>query len=551
VPATKCNFGPPQVMTANSSAVAILDDTETDNDTPLPPSSQQSVEIVEQQQPNTNYCGPIDGGYSLAVEKCSPMTACPSGSPDECGSGWTCYSGVVCDLSSNSNIEEIVSVTDESIDSTATHDTMSNITESINNKPQEPVIINTPAEDTTYIDTPSETVMLNTNVDIVPIVSDEVHETSASVTTASNVVSISEPPVETVNDEDDADVLTTSANITVSSEDNSVVAIMNEHFFCGPSYSVNDKAWSVALEMCSEETSCSNDKPCPGDQICFGGIDCLVKTDNTEVITTTAATTTEQTSVVSNTKATVATITTTKSAIDMISDSSSDVAVSDVTPENSEQTPPPQETDMYCGPDPTLDGNAGIAAVQSCSQQTACSNGRTCPEGMFCFGNIDCNMKDSYEQATQHGITAAEEIAEEEIAITTTTTVPPKPKPVIPKEEDNVLEDEDNTFFCGPEVDGWLKAAELCLPCPDGDPENCGLGMTCFSGVTCDSKPKSEEMLLEVEERVHLGYCGSEFYETKDNCSTRRPCTLDSDCDVFYPSCYALLIALSNISSCK
>jgi len=150
-------------------------------------------------------------------------------------------------------------------------------------------------------------------------------------------------------------------------------------------------------------------------------------------------------------------------------------------------------------------------------------------------------MKDSYEQAAQQGIAAADDVPEEEIAITTTIG-PPKPKP----EEDNVLEDEENTFFCGPEVDGWLKAAELCLPCPDGDPENCGLGMTCYSGVTCDSKPKTntaQEMLLEVEERVHLGYCGSEFYETKDNCSTRRPCTLDSDCDVFYPSCYALHVS--------
>jgi len=362
VPATKCNFGPPQVMTA-SSAMAI-DDTETDNNTPLP-STQQSVEIVEQQQPNTNYCGPIDGGYTLAVEKCSPMTACPNGSPGECGSGWTCYSGVVCDLSSNSNTEEDVSVmvsesvASDNISINSQDDSLSNITESINNEPvevQEP--INTPIEDTTNVEsTPSETVMLNTNVDIVPIVSDEVHDTSTNDTTTSNVVSISESPVETVNDEDDADV-----------------AIMSGHFFCGPSYSVNDKAWSVALEMCSEETSCSNDKPCPGDQICFGGIDCLVKTDNTEVITTTAATTTDQTSIVSTTKATVATITTTKSAIDMISDSSSDVAISDVVVplENSEQTPPPQETDMYCGPDPTLDGNAWMAAVQSCSEQTAC-----------------------------------------------------------------------------------------------------------------------------------------------------------------------------------
>ena len=320
---------------------------------------------------------------------------------------------------------------------------------------------------------------------------------------------------------------------------------MSGHFFCGPSYSDNDKAWSVAFEMCSEETSCSTDKPCPGDQICFGGIDCLVKTDNTEVVTTTAATTTEQTTVVSTTQATVATASTTKSAIDMISDSSSDVAVSDavVPPENSEQTPPSQETNMYCGPDPTLDSNALMAAVQSCSEQTACSNGRTCPIGQFCFGNIDCSMKNSYEQAAQHGIAAADDVPEEEIAITT-TTVPPKPKPVTPKEEeDNILEDEENTFFCGPQVDGWLKAAELCLPCPNGDPEHCGLGMTCYSGVVTCSEPKSntaEEMLLEVEERVHLGYCGSEFYETKDNCSIRRPCTLDSDCDMWNPSCYAV-----------
>ena len=105
------------------------------------------------------------------------------------------------------------------------------------------------------------------------------------------------------------------------------------------------------------------------------------------------------------------------------------------------------------------------------------------------------------------------------------------------------MEDEENTFFCGPQVDGWLKAAELCLPCPNGDPEHCGLGMTCYSGVVTCSEPKSntaEEMLLEVEERVHLGYCGSEFYETKDNCSIRRPCTLDSDCDMWNPSCYAV-----------
>lgn len=299
VPTTKCNFGPPQVMTApaspldnnNSSSSAVtIDDTETDNNT-LSPSTQ-----IEQQQPNTNYCGPIDGGFSLAVEKCSPMTACPSGSPEECGIGWTCYSGVVCDLSSNSNTEEIVSVTDsESVasdnipinsqdDSTAnTHGTMSDITESINNEPQEPVIIiiDTPIEDTINVEsTPSETVMLNTNVDIVPIVSDEIHETPANDTMTSNVVPISESPVETVNIEDDADALTASANITLPSKDDSLVAIMSGHFFCGPSYSVNDKAWSVAFEMCSEETSCSTDKPCPGDQICFGGIDCLVKTVN-------------------------------------------------------------------------------------------------------------------------------------------------------------------------------------------------------------------------------------------------------------------------------
>ena len=49
---------------------------------------------------NTSYCGPIGGsGWQLAVDYCSPLTACPSGTPAECGNGWTCYSGIECSRS--------------------------------------------------------------------------------------------------------------------------------------------------------------------------------------------------------------------------------------------------------------------------------------------------------------------------------------------------------------------------------------------------------------------------------------------------------------------
>ena len=77
------------------------------------------------------------------------------------------------------------------------------------------------------------------------------------------------------------------------------------------------------------------------------------------------------------------------------------------------------------------------------------------------------------------------------------------------------------------------------MPCHNGDPNLCGVGMTCYSGVTC-SKPKSTSVLLEVEERVHIGYCGVNFYESRENCKQRRPCTLDKDCDAFHPQCFAV-----------
>lgn len=86
-----------------------------------------------------------------------------------------------------------------------------------------------------------------------------------------------------------------------------------------------------------------------------------------------------------------------------------------------------------------------------------------------------------------------------------------------------------------------MKAAELCVPCHTGDPSQCGVGMTCYSGVTC-SKPTqtAEEILVEVQERVHIGYCGVDFYEAQNNCAAKRPCTLDQDCDEWNPMCFAV-----------
>ena len=327
-----------------------------------------------------------------------------------------------------------------------------------------------------------------------------------------------------------ATTITTPSPSETTSAPKSVEVLLS-HFYCGPDPSIDHNAWMTAFEQYSSETACSDNQPCPDGQICFGGIECLAKPEpienagsvaTTETDQSPATTSVETTSISSTTEAPVTATPT----------------VTDPTAAIEQEIQMPIETKSYCGPDPIVNGDAWMQARANCSPATACGHGHPlCPDNMFCYGQIDCLVKDSsYPVVLDGSAMSSDDVkVEEDDTITTTTSA----ASATTTETINL---EDNTFFCGPvSAGGYFEASELCIPCHNGDPSKCGVGMTCYAGVACSKAPKSTiDEMVEEAERVHIGYCGQSFYETQDSCASRTPCSFDKDCDRWNPQCFAV-----------
>lgn len=85
VPLSKCNFGPPAPVPEEVIVDLSTEDTIEVMSAPsttleeVEPSHTSTLEVLDLAS-NTNYCGPVDGGWQSAVDNCSPVTACPGGS---------------------------------------------------------------------------------------------------------------------------------------------------------------------------------------------------------------------------------------------------------------------------------------------------------------------------------------------------------------------------------------------------------------------------------------------------------------------------------------
>mmetsp|Transcript_3962 Transcript_3962/g.8749 ORF Transcript_3962/g.8749 Transcript_3962/m.8749 type:complete len:839 (+) Transcript_3962:130-2646(+) len=612
IPEEKCNFGPPADI-ADPNMPLELDPT------------------------NTNYCGPIDGGWQLAVDYCSPLTACKSGLPDECGNGWTCYGGIVCEPSSKSNehiahsdanngaieppfnviqsgttttlIEEMegtIYAADE-VSSTSAYSTVASnpngsgfaITATASKLPEmensesTPLTMESSATQIENTQVVSPVLSVVENKSYCGPVGAQGWERAANMCSRSTMCDasgacpdglvcyggiscngINEALNPSTSTSTTSTTYTSTATTTSSSTQTStstIESLSSTQFYCGPDPSKDHSAWATALEKCSPETSCV-DGICPDGQICYGGINCLAK----PMATSTSDTGSTYASIVSSTASTVvnhvtsdateasttqsaAEASTTVSTSENLSNTRSTgiIIMSDnaKSPENDEQTPPIQKN-MYCGPDPRHNGDAWMTALANCSPQTACGTGRPCGEGQFCYGEIDCSTKNSFvgNQAVIDGTVAVDD-AKASTTTTSTTAATSTPKTITTTTAaatstttTTTNQEVVNTFFCGPnEEGGWTKAGELCIPCHNGDPSKCGVGLTCYAQVTSCAEKKPElssaanEMLLEVEEgRGHIGYCGVDFSEAQRSCSVNQKCINDYDCDDLHPTCFAV-----------
>jgi len=406
---TEAYYETPEVTPSKATVLEITTTTPTTTNSShmtIETSGSPATDVVTTSD-NESYCGPRGAqGWARAVTTCSRSTMCGAGG--SCPNDMICYGGIICN---------IVIKEDQSDES----DTSS-------------------SSAATLVSSPTSA------------------STNAATTTSTTT--------------------TTSTATTFTSADSepaSTVSILNNRYYCGPDPFHDHNAWATALESCSSETACANDRPCPSGQICFGGIDCLFVTVAAKETTTTtpsiqagtpasenikhptpssstetSATSSAQEDTTSSTSTatTRSTATTTASASDLIIDLVS-------TPQQKDgQTPQPlTSTNTYCGPDPQNNSDAWMAALANCSSQTACGSGLTpCPVGQFCYGNIDCSLKEMFIPAgISHDGTDKNAANGAEERTTTSSTSSKNTEQFVGDQEADI---EENGFFCGPVDEG-------------------------------------------------------------------------------------------------
>ena len=110
-----------------------------------------------------------------------------------------------------------------------------------------------------------------------------------------------------------------------------------------------------------------------------------------------------------------------------------------------------------------------------CSVDAWCRDG-TCPSGLSCYSNFDCNVQDiiraEIEEETDANAIANGEVEDEVI-----------------DEDDAVQEDETvegDHFFCGLNWNTVAADCESAQHCPSGTDDECELfGAVCFGGTSC------------------------------------------------------------------
>lgn len=366
VPMEKCNFGPPKqvdVGPGDTGAPTTPGDMpESDvpeaGDAPedVPDSDGNPNTVVDSDVPpvleldpdNTNYCGvrrtltynglpivrnsnfvtehtillypsilllqqPIDGGWNMAVAYCSPMTACKSGSQDECPDGWTCYNGVVCDpLSAMTDPAAVVQV-DPSSPATDTSGAEGVPLESTNEDaaPLATTSIDPASESSGEVVPPSDETETAQNTDTaadVPVIVDTSSKgycgpvgaegrTRAAIMCSTSIACddasescpdgmvchtgvsctglVASPPANDAAKDSPDDAAATDDSAIANdpppeNNEQSPDATAPSNMYCGPNPAQNPHAWMTAFAGCSPQTECGIDKPCRDGQFCYG-----------------------------------------------------------------------------------------------------------------------------------------------------------------------------------------------------------------------------------------------------------------------------------------
>lgn len=441
---------------------------------------------------NTNYCGPIGGGWQLAVDYCSPLTACPSGTPAECGNGWTCYSGIECEVEENFDGDQYVAPSVDFQSETNSVPTTAEILyhESSTGRIDEPV--------TTYSggEVP---VAVTGSVQVHSEAATEFHSEQNASPPVTNGEDVDHGPTLPVINApgvsfgsggdstayEDTPVESTSASQSVNEESTSEGASRpGGDCYCG--YKADVAVQVVRADHstdhdCSHLRKCVNGS-CPYGQMVFHGINCDEKNDHQ--------------------------LESTSQTPDLVGSAESNESEAPASVEKN-------EANISNNPSQVVGEPGQTSQVASSGQPSPISSG-SIPSPNDTSTEISTPQVGSDQSSSVPIHSTDEESADASLEQT----------------------EVENTFFCGStDAGGWLEAAELCIPCPDGDPTPCGGGRTCYSGVTCN-KPKPKPVIMEGA-RLQIGYCGTSFYDSKENCAKRRPCTFDKDCDAFHPQCFA------------
>ncbi|KAL3792980.1 hypothetical protein HJC23_010993 [Cyclotella cryptica] len=159
-------------------------------------------------------------------------------------------------------------------------------------------------------------------------------------------------------------------------------------------------------------------------------------------------------------------------------------------------TEAPTMNNRFCGVNYTH-------AMATCSLERACPMGVECPDGLACFAGIACPA----------------------------TSMPPSPKPTaVPTEEMSIVPTplpSVITQFCGM---NYTDAEANCSPergCPLGS--ECFGGMACFGGITF-CPVKNVTIPPSPAPTMNTYYCGVNYTEAMESCSTERACPSGFGC---------------------